>query len=264
MGFIKNKKAKGFVASALTFSAVAPQGVGAQGGIVNKVEEGIRSVKLSIVHLFYRTIWFWIFRKVVMKNLKNELKKQKGELFKAFDDLSKSIKEALEELGMQDPIDFTVEGIKKINIFLQGKSEEEQPRAEKLSESLSNIIRCQRFFDALVTLTNLKNACHPGDKQKYNEIINGKGKEDKGKYKLLRERADVFFAKESEPGDVEFFKKIINKDVYLGENFDLKSAGKALAENFIPKLEEKALSLAKERGYIDPEFKYSEDKLWKS
>ena len=196
-----------------------------------------------------------------MKNLKNELKKQKVELFKDFDGLSKSIKEALEELGMQDPIDFTVEGIKKINIFLQEKLEEEQPKTEKLNESLSNIIRCQRFFDALVTLTNLKNACYQGDKQKYNEIINGKGKEDGGKYKVLTDCADNVFAEGLKPGDIEFFKKIINKDVYLEENFDLKNAGKALAENFIPKLEEKALSLAKGREYIDPEFKYSEDKL---
>ena len=37
MGFIKNKKAKGVVASALTFSAVAPHVVGAQGDFVNKV-----------------------------------------------------------------------------------------------------------------------------------------------------------------------------------------------------------------------------------
>lgn len=260
MGFMNNKKAKGVVASALTFSAVAPQVVGAQGGVVDKVGEGIRSVKLSIVHLFYRTIWFWIFRKVVMKNLKNELKKQKGELFKDFDDLRKSIKEALEKLGMQAPIDFTVEGIKKINIFLQEKLEEEQPKFEKLNKSLSDIIRCQRFFAALVALTNLKNACYQGDKQKYNEVINSKEGEDI--YKLLRDCADNVFAKEfGFGGDVKFFKEIINKDVYLEENFDLKNAGKALAENFIPKLEEKALSLAKERGYIDKDFQYSEDKL---
>jgi|GEM_PF-2793606 len=264
MGFISNKKVKGVVSSSLVLSAVAPQVVGAQNGVIDKVRSGINYAKLSIVHLFYRTIWFWIFRKVVMKkvmkNLKNKLKEQKNELFKDFDNLSKSIKEALEKLGMQAPIDFTVEGIKKINVFLQEKVKEEEPRAEELSESLSNIIRCQRFFAALVALTNLKNACYQGNKQKYNEVINSK--EGKDIYELLRDCADNVFAKEFRfGGNVKFFKEIINKDVYSKGDFDLKAAGKALAEDFIPKLEEKALSLAKERGYIDKDFQYSEDKL---
>lgn len=177
-----------------------------------------------------------------------------------FRKLKDDIESSLERLGMQASIDFTVEGIKKINVFLQEKLKEEQPKFEKLNKSLSNIIHCQRFFAALVALTNLKNACYQGDKQKYNEVINSKEGEDI--YELLRDCADNVFAKEfGFGGNVKFFKEIINKDVYLGENFDLKSAGKALDENFIPKLEEKALSLAKERGYIGPEFKYSEDNL---
>ena len=109
------------------------------------------------------------------------------------------------------------------------------------------------FFGALVTLTDLRNACNQGDKKKYDGIING----NKGKYEGLRELAGNFLTEEFESDRIKLFRSFINKDIYLKEDFDLKIAGQTLAKEFIPKLEEKALSLAKERGYIDKNFQYN-------